>query len=98
MPLKTNLDAALASGANPKYFKPVVSGDAAFIGGDAVAVSPALLAFMQATDVENRAASDVQVLSIGSIYQRADRIPANVGLVEWSSRINSMTGLSKKQT
>ena len=98
VPFKTNLEATLASGANPKYFKPVVSGDAAFIGGDAVAVSPALLAFMQATDVENIPASRVRVLSVGSLYQRADRIPSNVGLTEWASRINSLTGLSKKQT
>ena len=98
MPFKTNLEVALASGANPKYFKPVVMGDAAFIGGDAVALSPAMLAFMQATDVENNDANAIRVFSAGSFYERADRIPANVGLAEWSTRINSLTGLSKKQT
>jgi hypothetical protein len=96
MPFSTNLEVVLASGANPKYFKPVVKGDAAFIGGDAVAVSPALLAFMQATDVDDIDPNEIEVFSIGSIYERADRIPANVGLTQWASRIDSLTGLSKK--
>lgn len=88
----------MASGANPKYFKPVVKGDAAFIGGDAVAVSPALLAFMQATDVDEIDPTRIEVFSIGSMYERADRIPADVGLTQWASRVDSLTGLSKKQT
>lgn len=54
MPFRTNLEMTTISAANPKYFKPVMIGDDhAFIGGDAVALSPAFLAYMQATDVEN---------------------------------------------
>ena len=98
MPFTTNVEVTLASGANPKYFKPVVKGDAAFIGGDAVAVSPALLAFMQATDVDEIDPNRIEVFSIGSMYERADRIPADVGLTQWASRVDSLTGLSKKQT
>lgn len=97
-PFSTNLEVLLASAANPKYFKPVVKDNAAFIGGDAVAVSPALLAFMQATDISKKDAKNVEVFSIGSIYERADRIPADVGLSQWATRVDSLTGLSKKQT
>jgi len=96
MPLTNTLEVVLASGSNPKYFRPVTMGDAAFIGGGAVAVSPALLAFMQATDVFDKKPKDIEVFSIGSIYERADRIPANVGLTQWASRVDSLTGLSKK--
>ena len=53
---------------------------------------------MQATDVDEIAANNIEVFSIGSIYERADRIPANVGLTEWATRVDSLTGLSKKQT
>lgn len=55
MPFRTNLDVATISAANPKYFKPVMWGnDHAFIGGDTVALSPAFLAYMHATDIENK--------------------------------------------
>lgn len=94
--MSSNLDWALVSGANPKYFKPVVKDDKAFIGGDAVALSPAFLAYMQAVDIENLDPKIIRVMSIGSIYERADRIPAKIGLADWLFRVSSLTGLTKK--
>lgn len=89
--------ATVISAANPFYFSPVAEGtEKLFIGGSAVAVSPALLAFMTATDEGGISRDNVEVFSIGSINQRADKIPDDIGAIEWVSRVDSLTGQSKK--
>lgn len=92
------LKATLISAANPVYFKPVVDGEKIFIGGDAVAVSPALLAYMAATEEGGISPADIEVFSIGSLNARADKIPEDIGAIEWLSRVDSLTGQSKKHT
>jgi len=57
-----------------------------FISGDAMAKSPAMLAFLYATE-SGRSAEDIELVSIGSTIERADKIPHNIGILEWVSRI-----------
>jgi len=87
--------ATLISSVNPLYFKPVVDGKSVYISGDAMAVSPALLAFLTATEYGGKDAKDIEIFSVGSITERADKIPDNIGLVEWVSRLSSLQGASK---
>lgn len=90
--------ATLISAVNPLYFKPVVDGESVYISGDAMAVSPALLAFLTATEYGGKDAKDIEVFSVGSIEERADKIPDNIGLVEWVSRLSSLQGASKQHS
>lgn len=68
-----------------------------------MAVSPALLAYMVATEEGQRDGGEipsdkVRVFSVGSVNVRADKIPDDIGLIEWVSRLDSLTGTSKKHT
>jgi hypothetical protein len=68
-----------------------------------MAVSPALLAYMVATEEGEKDGTaippnQVRVFSIGSVNVRADKIPDDIGLIEWVSRLDSLTGTSKKHT
>lgn len=80
------------------YFRPVDVGDKIFIGGDSVAVSPAMLAFMAATEEGGIDPANIEIMSVGSLNERVDKIPEDIGAIEWLSRISSLTGQSKKHT
>lgn len=95
--------ATLLSAACPEYFKPVEDGDRIFIGGDAMAVSPAMLAFLLATEEGRKDGTEIkpeeiEVFSIGSVNERADRIPDDIGALDWLSRLDSLQGASKMHT
>jgi hypothetical protein len=48
-----------------------------------------MLAFLMAKE-KGIPESEIEIVSIGSISQRADKIPANIGIIEWISRISSL--------
>ena len=83
------------SGCNPMYFKPCKEGQQIFLSGNNVAESPAMLAFLTAKE-NGINEKDIEIVSIGSISQRADKVSANIGIVEWISRISSLQGASKR--
>ena len=71
------------SASNPNYFKPALFGknnSNVFMSGDAIAKSPALYAFLDATE-RGIQASDIEIVSIGSIHERADKIPKDIGVI-----------------
>lgn len=65
------------------------------MSGNNVAESPAMLAFLTAKE-NGINEKDIEIVSIGSISQRADKVSANIGIVEWISRISSLQGASKR--
>lgn len=80
------------SAVNPLYFLPYKSGeDKVFISGNAAAESPAMFAFLYATE-NGKLPEDIEVVSIGSIEERPNKIPADIGVLEWSARIQSLQG------
>lgn len=83
------------SACNPMYFKPCNEGQNIFLSGNNAAESPAMLAFLMAKE-KGIPESEIEIVSIGSISQRADKIPANIGIIEWISRISSLQGASKR--
>ena len=54
-----------------------------------------MLAFLMAKE-KGVPQEDIEIVSIGSISQRADKITANIGIIEWISRISSLKGASKR--
>jgi hypothetical protein len=99
--LDTILYGAFISSVNPAYFKPYAKGDLGdmkdrvFISGDSWAVSPAMYTYSYAINAKKTTASNTRVISIGAIKERADKIPENIGVIEWVSRVGSLQGPSK---
>ena len=80
------------SAVNPLYFLPYKSGDdKVFISGNAASESPAMFAFLYATEYGQNP-EDVEVVSIGSLEERPNKIPSDIGVLEWTARINSLKG------
>lgn len=80
------------SAVNPLYFLPYKSGeDKVFISGNAAAESPAMFAFLYATEY-GQLPENVEVVSIGSIEERPNKIPSDIGVLEWAARISSLQG------
>ena len=80
------------SAVNPLYFLPYKSGtDKVFISGNAAAESPAMFAYLYATEY-GQDPEDVEVVSIGSIEERPNKIPSDIGVLEWTARISSLQG------
>jgi hypothetical protein len=78
------------SAVNPLYFLPYKSGtEKVFISGNAAAESPAMFAFLYATEY-GQLPEDVEVVSIGSIEERPNKIPSDIGVLEWTARISSL--------
>ena len=91
--------AALRSAVNPVYYRPLAAGDKTFISGNNIAASPALLSFLEATEGGSAQLKDINhVVSIGAVNVRPDKIPENIGLIEWASRVDSLTSWSKLHT
>ena len=68
-----------------------------FISGDATAKSPAMLSFLHATE-NGKKASDIEIVSIGATKERPDKIPEDIGVIEWAFRITSLEGPVKQHT
>lgn len=80
------------SAVNPLYFLPFKSGeDKVFISGNAAAESPAMFAYLYATEYGQNP-EDVEVVSIGSLEERPNKIPSDIGVLEWTARISSLQG------
>ena len=92
-------EVTLLSACNPLYFKPCIFGseENVFISGDAMAKSPAMLAFLYATDA-GVDPKTIRVVSVGSTSQRADKIPENIGIIDWMTRITSLQAPVKEHT
>ena len=94
-------EATFLSACNPSYFKPCSEKDAGdvkdrvFISGDSWAVSPAMYTYSYALANKKATANNIRVVSIGNIKERADKIPDDIGIFEWISRISSLQGPSK---
>ena len=95
-------EATLASAANLLYFYPftkkVDGEDNFYISGDNFAKSPAMYAFMVATEVNKKDAKNIRVVSIGSIEALPDKISKEESLIEWGARIRDMSAPVKKHT
>lgn len=89
--------AAFLSAVNPEYFLPyqdlndAKNKDKVFISGNAVAESPAMWAYLFATE-EGQAPEDVKVVSVGAISERPDKISKDIGILDWVARIFSLQG------
>ena len=80
------------SAVNPLYFLPFKSGtDKVFISGNAAAESPAMFAYLYATEY-GQAPEDIEVVSIGSLEERPNKIPSDIGVLEWTARLSSLQG------
>jgi len=92
---------AFLSAVNPLYFIPYqnledeANKNKVFISGNAAAESPAMWAYMFATQGGNKPA-DTKVVSIGAISERPDKISKDIGIIEWVSRIFSLQGEVKQ--
>jgi len=87
--------AAFLSAVNPEYFLPYQdlnddkNKDKVFISGNAIAESPAMWAYLYATE-EGQAPDKVRVVSIGALSERPQKISENIGIIEWVARIFSL--------
>jgi len=88
-------EATLMSACDPLYFKPYAKNGSVFISGNAIAESPAMYAFLQATEAGNKP-SNIHVVSIGSAMLRPDKISSKIGVIDWVTRIESLQGPSKR--
>lgn len=80
------------SAVNPLYFLPYKHGsDKVFIAGNAAAESPAMFAFLYATEY-GQSPENVEVVSIGSTEERPNKIPSDIGVLEWTERLSSLQG------
>lgn len=87
----------------PYYFKPadtiIDNQPYLLMSGEFMAVSPALFAYYHVTD--NKLAPEgtqIRVVSIGSTDEMSERISQNTGLIDWATRLTSLTAISKKHT
>lgn len=93
--------AAFLSAVNPEYFLPYQdlddgkNKDKVFISGNAVAESPAMWAYLFATE-EGQKPDEVKVVSIGAISERPDKISKDIGILDWVARIFSLQGEVKQ--
>lgn len=84
------------SACNPAYFIPCAKGDngdikdRVFISGDSWAVSPAMYTYTYAITAGKTKPENTRVVSIGAIKERADKIPEDIGVIEWISRVSSL--------
>ena len=85
------LTATQLSGSQPIYIDPYVddTNKRIFISGDHNAQSPALFSYYLAMQ-KGKSADKIKVVSVGSFYQRADRVTSNTPLVDWISRLLSL--------
>lgn len=60
-----------------------------FISGNAIAESPAMWAYLFATESGNKP-EDVRVVSVGALSERPQKIDENIGIIEWVARIFSL--------
>lgn len=88
----------MASAATPTFFMPFTHDGKYFISGENVASSPALFAYMDAVDKQNVDQRKVRVVSVGSTNALPDRIDADVGLLDWATRLLTLNAPVKKHT
>ena len=88
----------LASAATTDYFNPIEIKDDIYISGDSVASSPAMFAALMAKDKYGVKMSDITIVSIGSTNPYADSITKKVGLLDWASRLTTLSGPVKTHT
>jgi len=93
------LKATLASASTPYYFKPaeVLDGKLMF-SGEYVAKSPALFAWLYANERNDIAFDKMRVLSIGNVNVMPEKIDGNTGLLDWASRLVSLSSPAKKHS
>ncbi len=92
----------LASAANLLYFYPYsknISGEPNFyISGDNFAKSPALYAYEVATKLNGEKASNIRVVSIGSIQSLPYSISEQQSVLEWVSYTRDLAAPVKKHS
>ena len=88
----------LASAATSIFFLPLEYEGDILIAGDNVAASPALFAFLDATDKSNIDPKTINVVSIGSMNPLADQISDNAGMLDWASRLFTLNAPVKRHT
>jgi len=94
----------MASAATPTFFMPyTIDTDPDnikyFISGENVASSPAMFAYMDATDKPPKIEPEkIRVVSVGSTNALPDRIDQEVGLLDWASRLLTLNAPVKKHT
>lgn len=91
--------ATFISAVNPLYFLPykVPETNTLFISGNNVHESPAMLAFLHATE-QGQSVDNIQVISVGSMRARSDEIAKNVGVGDWVLKLDSLQGPSKRHS
>lgn len=88
----------LSSAATPTYFFPVEINGKFYISGENVAASPAMYAFMTATDKNGIAPEQVTVVSVGTTNALPDAIDKKVGLLDWAQRLLTLNAPVKMHT
>jgi hypothetical protein len=96
------LEMTVASASTPDFFLPfektIGKDKQFFISGDNIAASPAMFAFMNAVEKRGKDPSNIRMVSVGSTNTRPIPFSKNVGLLEWASRITTLSQPVKKST
>lgn len=88
----------LSSAATPTYFLPAEINGKFYISGENVASSPAMFAFMTATEKNGIAPEQVTIVSVGTTNALPERISKKVGLLEWAQRLLTLNAPVKQHT
>jgi hypothetical protein len=88
----------VASASTPDFFLPYKKNDQFFISGDNIAASPAMFAFMNAVEKRGKLPKNIRIVSVGSTNQVPVPFSKNVGLLDWASRILTLSAPVKKAT
>jgi hypothetical protein len=88
----------LASAATSTFFLPLEYKGDILISGENVAASPALFAFLDATDKSKIDPKTIKVVSIGSFNALADLVNEDSGMLDWASRLLTLNAPVKRHT
>jgi len=91
-------DMVWTSASTQYYFKPAVVDGDVYVSGTNIAKSPALYAYLYATEKIGVPEEDIRMVSIGSTVEEPDMISASTGLIEWVSRLSSLASSVKVHT
>lgn len=92
------LDMVWTSANTQYYFMPAVVDGDVYMSGSNYAKSPALYAYLYATERLGVKQADINMVSVGSTNEEPELIGDNVGLLDWVSRLTSLASSVKVHT
>jgi hypothetical protein len=93
----------MASATTPDFFYPFTkeSSDGKkhfYVSGDYIAQSPAMFAYMNTAEKAGVEPCQLRIVSVGSTVTLPEPFHKSVGILEWASRISSLSSPVKKST